>query len=75
MTLSKPIDYAAMYFEKEFLDKIPGRPDYTTLARLFKYLKANVSKVTSKLGGGLCSSDDNPDDGLDGFWMIIHMVV
>ena len=53
MSLSKPIDYAAVYFEKEVLDKIAGRPDYPALARMFKDIKANASKVTSRLGGGL----------------------
>ena len=53
MSLSKTIDYAALYFEKEVLDEITGRPDYAKLARLFKDLKANASKVTSGLGGGI----------------------
>ena len=45
--------YATTYFEKIILDKITGCPNYPKLHTLLQDLKANASKVPSKLGGGM----------------------
>ena len=46
------IDYINTSFENPILDKIHGKPTFSSLNRLKKQLKANAQSVVSDLGGG-----------------------
>ena len=46
------IDYATTHFEYPTLDKIHGKPTFSTLTTLKKQLKSNAQSVVSDLGGG-----------------------
>ena len=50
--MQQPIDYAPTQFEKATLTPIHGEPNYASLKRLKKELKANAQSVVSDLGGG-----------------------
>ena len=46
------INYKTDLFEHERLTPIVGKPDYISLQRLKKQIKANAQEVPSTLGGG-----------------------
>ena len=52
MAITANLDYAVTYFEFPVLDKIHGEPNYESLKKLKKQLKANAQSVPSTLGGG-----------------------
>ena len=53
MTLINTIDFVSVFFPQKTIAKIAGQPNFKTLKKLQKQIKANAASVTSSLGGGL----------------------
>ena len=47
------VDYATAFFEHAVLTPIRGEPDYASLMRIKKQLKANAQSINSDLADGL----------------------
>ena len=46
------INYRSQYFPNVEVTRIRGRPEYASLYKLYKEIKANAASVPSTLGGG-----------------------